>query len=57
MIETVRRCICDECLKPGPAALESENPVDLAQAEGWKVGFNGEAICPDCKIAVVPKEA
>jgi hypothetical protein len=53
MVETVRRCVCDECLGLGPDALESENPVDLARAEGWKVGFNGEAACPVC----ITKEA
>jgi hypothetical protein len=57
MIETVRRCVCDWCLSAGPAALESEDPAELARAEGWHVvtvtdDANEEgAVCPNCTNA------
>jgi len=56
MVETVRRVVCDYCGKTAPDALESENPVELARADGWLVydgtdeSSDGEesAACPDC---------
>lgn len=50
MVEITKRVVCDWCLKPGPNALESEDPRELAKAEGWAVGENGEDgdVCPDC---------
>ena len=56
MIETVRRCVCDDCNKTGPEALESEDPVELAKSGGWKVRpINGEAetVCPKCFAAIL----
>lgn len=47
MIETVKRCVCDECNKEGPLALESESPVDIARTSDW-VCFDDTHYCPDC---------
>ena len=38
MIETTKRIVCDRCGAQGPEALESEDPVVLAEAEGWNCG-------------------
>jgi hypothetical protein len=53
MVETVRRCVCDKCMKPGPDALESEDPIELAQNEGWYTSpihtkDDWSTICPKC---------
>ena len=50
-IETVRRVVCDWCLRTGPDALESEDPAELARAEGWNVNETPDeegAVCPEC---------
>jgi hypothetical protein len=47
-VETVRRVVCDECGKDGPTALESEDPVALAKAKGWREMSCGDHLCPDC---------
>ena len=49
MVETVMRLVCDRCGAAGPTALESENPADLARAEGWEVNKVDEDLCPKCK--------
>jgi hypothetical protein len=49
MIETIKRCVCDDCGAQGPEALESESPERLAEREGWVVDRDGgEDYCPAC---------
>ncbi len=53
MLETVKRAVCDRCLKGGPLALESESPAELARDDGWTVETDtdperGEDLCPAC---------
>ena len=50
MVEIVKRVVCDWCFAPGPSALESEDPKELARAAGWSVGETGEEgeVCPEC---------
>ena len=47
MIETVKRCVCDDCNKEGPLALESESPEEVARTEDW-VCFDGTHYCAAC---------
>lgn len=49
MIEITKRIVCDRCGAQGPVALESEDPVVLAKAEGWACG--DEDCCPICADA------
>ncbi len=46
MINITKRMVCDHCGAQGPEALESEDPVLLAKAEGWICG--DEDLCPGC---------
>ena len=46
MIEITKRIVCDRCGAQGPEALESEDPVLLAKAEGWVCGEKD--LCPTC---------
>lgn len=46
MIEITKRIVCDECGARGPVALESEDPMILAEAEGWSC--EGDDLCPVC---------
>ena len=52
MIEQVRRAVCDHCGNPGPAALESEDPAELARSDGWILSSNRDEtadLCPQCQ--------
>ena len=55
MIEITKRIVCDRCGAQGPVALESEDPVVLAEAEGWDCA--GEDRCPACAEADAPASA
>ena len=55
MIETITRAICDSCGAQGPEALESEDLVVLAEAEGWNC--EGKDCCPACAETGDPARA
>jgi len=63
MIETTKRVVCDRCGATGPEALESEDPVVLAEREGWQVNGDDDrcptcaALCttPACPISSIPR--
>jgi hypothetical protein len=47
MLERIERMVCDICGSSGPEALAGESASELAKAEGWSGGEDGDT-CPRC---------
>jgi len=49
MIEIKRNVVCEKCGRSSCAALESEDPREVARTFGWVYSEeNDEDICPVC---------